>query len=372
MPSAVGGEPDLREKILIANFVEDQSLAGFRFLRANRQWRIQKHRRLVFLILQRQKISRSAFDAVDARFEHSLPCGKLERNVDLHLARCLRLNTRNHQRQKHTENCNYSIDFHVASPNSSFGSTIAASFINATVPRKGAQGKRFPTQRRKGVKLRPQRRNLLTLRLGFAPLRETPLCSCVMSRDAQNITELLVGYGRGDKEALDQLMPIVYEELRRQAARYLRREQAGHTLQTTALIHEAYVRLVDQRNVQWQNRAHFFGIAAQMMRRILVDHARTKKRAKRGGSDVRVSLAEATIAAKDQELDVVALDEALERLAQLDEQQSRVVELRFFSGLTVEETAEVLGISKATVKRDWSMAKAWLHRELSGKIDKDE
>ena len=168
-----------------------------------------------------------------------------------------------------------------------------------------------------------------------------------------------------DKESLDKLMPAIYDELRRQAARYLRREQPGHTLQTTALIHEAYVRLVDQRNVQWQNRAHFFGIAAQMMRRILVDHARTKKRAKRGGSDVKVSLADATIPVKERDLDVVALDEALTRLAEIDEQQSRVVELRFFSGLTVEETAEVMGISPATVKRDWSMAKAWLHRELS-------
>ena len=181
-----------------------------------------------------------------------------------------------------------------------------------------------------------------------------------------NITELLVGYGRGDKKALDKLMPIVYEELRRQAARYLRKEQPGHTLQTTALIHEAYVRLVDQRHVQWQNRAHFFGIAAQLMRRILVDHARTKKRVKRGGSDVKVSIDDANVAVKGQDLDVVALDEALQRLAEIDEQQSRVVELRFFSGLTVEETAEVMGISKATVKRDWSMAKAWLHRELTG------
>jgi RNA polymerase sigma factor (TIGR02999 family) len=183
-----------------------------------------------------------------------------------------------------------------------------------------------------------------------------------------NITELLAGYARGDKEVLDKLMPIVYDELRRQASRYLRREQAGHTLQTTALIHEAYVRLVDQRHVQWQNRAHFFGIAAQMMRRILVDHARTKKRVKRGGSDVKVSLADATIPVKQRDLDVVALDEALNRLAEIDEQQSRVVELRFFSGLTVEETAEVMGISPATVKRDWSMAKAWLHRELSREI----
>jgi len=189
-----------------------------------------------------------------------------------------------------------------------------------------------------------------------------------VTQGAENITDLLVGYGRGDKEALDKLMPIVYEELRRQAARYLRREQAGHTLQTTGLIHEAYVRLVDQRHVQWQNRAHFFGIAAQMMRRILVDHARTKKRAKRGGSDIKVSLADATVPVKERDLDVVALDEALSRLAQIDEPQSRVVELRFFSGLTVEETAEVMGISPATVKRDWSMAKAWLHRELSGAV----
>jgi len=187
-----------------------------------------------------------------------------------------------------------------------------------------------------------------------------------MAEGAENITELLVGYSRGDRDALDKLMPIVYDELRRQAARYLRREQAGHTLQTTALIHEAYVRLVDQHNVQWQNRAHFFGIAAQMMRRILVDHARTKKRAKRGGSGVRVSLADANVAIQSQDLDVVAVDEALNRLAEIDEQQSRVVELRFFSGLTVEETAAVMGISPATVKRDWSMAKAWLHRELSG------
>ncbi|HET6890448.1 MAG TPA: sigma-70 family RNA polymerase sigma factor, partial [Pyrinomonadaceae bacterium] len=166
-------------------------------------------------------------------------------------------------------------------------------------------------------------------------------------------------------EALDKLLPVVYDELRKQAARYLRRERAGHTLQTTALIHEAYLRLVDQKNVHWQNRAQFFGLAAQLMRRILVDHARTKKRAKRGGSDIRVSLTGAKVLAKSEDLDVVALDEALDRLAQIDEQQSKIVELRFFSGLTVEETAEVLSISPATVKRDWSMAKAWLHRELS-------
>ena len=186
-----------------------------------------------------------------------------------------------------------------------------------------------------------------------------------MSPAQQNVTQLLISWGNGNKEALDRLLPLVYDELRRQAARYLRRERAGHTLQTTALIHEAYLRLIDQKNVHWQNRAHFFGLAAQLMRRILVDHARTKKRDKRGGSDIRVSLTGAQVLAKDQEVDVVALDEALDRLAKLDEQQSRIVELRFFSGLTVEETAAALSISPATVKRDWSMAKAWLHRELT-------
>ncbi len=180
----------------------------------------------------------------------------------------------------------------------------------------------------------------------------------------QNITLLLERWGNGNKEVLDELLPIVYDELRRQAARYLRRERVGHTLQTTALIHEAYIRLVDQRNVRWQNRAHFFGIASQLMRRILVDHARTKKRAKRGGSDIRVSLTDVAVATKTEDLDVIALDEALERLEAIDKQQARIVELRFFSGMTVEETAEVLSISPATVKRDWSMAKAWLHREI--------
>ncbi len=186
-----------------------------------------------------------------------------------------------------------------------------------------------------------------------------------------NVTQWLVGWGKGDRDALDNLVPIVYDELRRQARRYLRREKAGHTLQTTALIHEAYLKLVDQRNVQWQNRAHFFGVAAQLMRRILVDHARGKNRDKRGGSAVRVSLADATVLTKGQNLDVVALDEALDRLTKIDEQQSRIVELRFFSGLSVAETAEVLGISTATVKRDWSMARAWLHREITG-VQRDE
>ena len=190
-----------------------------------------------------------------------------------------------------------------------------------------------------------------------------------MPQSSQNVTQLLIGWGKGDKEALDALLPLVYEELRKQAAGYLRRERVGHTLQTTALIHEAYLKLVDQKNVHWQNRAHFFGIAAQLMRRILVDHARTKKRAKRGGSDIRVSFNDANLMGQAKDLDIVALDEALNHLAEIDEQQSRIVELRFFSGLTVEETAEVLAISPATVKRDWSMAKAWLHREISGEVE---
>lgn len=187
-----------------------------------------------------------------------------------------------------------------------------------------------------------------------------------MAQAPQNVTQLLDEGSKGNKEALDQLLPIVYDELRRQAARYLRQELPGHTLQTTALIHEAYIRLIDQRNVQWQNRAQFFGIAAQLMRRILVDHARTKKRVKRGGSNLRVSLNEALAVTKGSEVDLIALDEALDKLAEIDPQQSRVVELRFFSGLSVAETAEVLDISPATVKRDWSVAKAWLYREISG------
>jgi RNA polymerase sigma-70 factor, ECF subfamily len=183
--------------------------------------------------------------------------------------------------------------------------------------------------------------------------------------DARNITQLLAAWSGGDRAALDALIPIVYEELRRQASRYLRRERPGHTLQTTALINEAYLRLVDQKSMRWQNRAQFFGIAAQLMRRILVDHARAKQRAKRGGSDVRVSLTDATSITKDPDLDLVELDEALTRLAEIDPQQSKIVELRFFSGLNVEETAAALNISAATVKRDWSIAKAWLHREIT-------
>ncbi len=185
--------------------------------------------------------------------------------------------------------------------------------------------------------------------------------------DSQSITRLLKNWSEGDRDALDALLPLVYDELHRQAARYLRRERDDHTLQTTALIHEAYVKLIDQRNVQWQNRAHFFGIAANAMRRILVDHARTRKREKRGGSGVKLQLDEAiNVSTGERDIDLVALDEALDRLAAMDDRQARIVELRYFSGMTEDETAEVLGISPATVRRDWHMAKAWLHRQLSG------
>ncbi len=184
----------------------------------------------------------------------------------------------------------------------------------------------------------------------------------------QEITQLLRQWSDGNREGLDQLLPLVYDELHRQAARYLRRERADHTIQPTALIHEAYLKLIDQRDVQWQSRTHFFAIAAQLMRRILVDYARTKHREKRGGDEVKLPLEEAALVAVDEKgVDLLALDEALTRLAAMDEQQVRVVELRYFSGLSLEETAEVLQISRATAARDWSVAKAWLHRELTRK-----
>ena len=161
-------------------------------------------------------------------------------------------------------------------------------------------------------------------------------------------------------------MPLVYAELRRQATRYLRRERRDHTLQTTGLIHEAYLKLMDQREVKWQSRTQFFAIASQAMRRILVDYARARKTAKRGGDDIRLSITTAEkIATDDKPVDLVALDEALTRLAKLDEQQMRLVELRYFSGLSLEETAQILKMSRATAAREWSMARAWLHRELT-------
>lgn len=167
-----------------------------------------------------------------------------------------------------------------------------------------------------------------------------------------------------DKPALDELMPVVYDELRRLAQSYLSRERPGHTLQTTALVHEAYLRLVDQKSVNWQNRAQFFGIAAQMMRRILINHARERNAQKRQGYATKVSLDEAISVFENREVDLVALDEALDKLAALDSQQAQIVELRFFGGLTIDEAAEVIEISPATTKREWEAAKLWLRRQL--------
>jgi RNA polymerase sigma factor (TIGR02999 family) len=183
---------------------------------------------------------------------------------------------------------------------------------------------------------------------------------------SQNITHLLKEWSDGDERALDKLTPLVYEELRRQAARYLRRERAGHTLQTTGLINEAYLRLIDAKDVRWQSRAHFFAIAANLMRRVLVDHARRRDAEKRGGEHLRLTLDETLAVTSTPDVDVLAIDEALSKLAIIDSQQAQVVELRFFSGLSVEETAAALGVSPATVKRDWSVARAWLRREIGG------
>lgn len=182
----------------------------------------------------------------------------------------------------------------------------------------------------------------------------------------EDVTRLLVDWSNGDKVALDQLTPLVYDELRRLADRYLCRERMDHTLQSTALVHEAYLRLIDQKNVQWQNRAHFFGVAAQMIRRILVDHARAHQTAKRGAGAPKLSLDDAfAVPGQYRDLNLVALDDALKQLERMDNRQARVIELRFFTGLSIEETAEVMGISPATVKREWTTARVWLFRELS-------
>lgn len=187
-----------------------------------------------------------------------------------------------------------------------------------------------------------------------------------MDSPARNdVTELLVAWSSGNQAARDQLMTVVYDELHRLAQRYMRRESPGHTLQTSALLNEAFLRLVDQKNVRWQNRAQFYGIAAQMMRRILVDYARSRNYAKRGGGARALSLDEALILSDARNDQVVNLHEALERLTEVDSRKSQMVELRFFGGLSVEETAEVLGVSPGTVMRDWTLAKAWLHREMS-------
>jgi RNA polymerase sigma factor (TIGR02999 family) len=186
----------------------------------------------------------------------------------------------------------------------------------------------------------------------------------VPSAPVPDLTQLLVEWRTGNRDALDQLMPLVYRELQTLASRYLSRERAGHTLQATALVNEAYLKLIDQRNVQWQNRAHFLGIAARLMRRILIDHARRRGRAKRGSAATHITLVEGLAASEPRDIDAIALDDALVALEKLDPQQAQMVELRFFGGLTVEETAEVLGISEGTVKREWRVAKAWLYRHI--------
>lgn len=178
------------------------------------------------------------------------------------------------------------------------------------------------------------------------------------------VTELLVNWSNGDQDALNKLLPLVYDELRKLASRYLRRERPDHTLQTTALVHEAYLKLVDQRGANWQNRVQFFAVAAQLMRRILVDYARSHRASKRGGDYYKLTLDEELVPSEEKDADLLALDEALDRLAAIDPQQSRVVELRVFAGLTLEETAQSLNISSRTVRREWSMAKAWLHQQI--------
>jgi len=182
---------------------------------------------------------------------------------------------------------------------------------------------------------------------------------------SHEVTELLAAWGKGDEVARDQLMSLVYDELHRLAHRYMKRESPGHTLQTSALVNEAFVRLVDQKNVQWQSRAHFFGIAAQMMRRILVDYARSRNFAKRGGGAHKVSLDEGLIVSDERTAEVVNVHEALARLAAFDARKGQIVELRFFGGLSIEATAEVLEVSPGTVMRDWTLAKAWLRREMN-------
>jgi RNA polymerase sigma factor (TIGR02999 family) len=185
------------------------------------------------------------------------------------------------------------------------------------------------------------------------------------SDPSSQVTHLLSRWREGNQEALDSLMPLVYDELRRLARHYLKQEHAGHTLQSTALVHEAYMRLAGHHPPEWQSRAHFFGVAARLMRQILVDHARSQAAAKRGENPVKLTLTEGLLAPQT-DLDLLALDDALNNLAQVNPQQTQIIELRFFSGLSIEDTAEVMGISPATVKRNWTMARAWLFREMNG------
>jgi RNA polymerase sigma factor (TIGR02999 family) len=189
----------------------------------------------------------------------------------------------------------------------------------------------------------------------------------VVEAQTHDVTQLLIDWSNGDQAALAKLVPVVEQELRRLAHHYMSRERAGHTLQTTALVNEAFVRLANRKRMQWQNRAHFFGIAAQLMRTILVDHARSHACAKRGGGAEKLELNEALVVSQQKAAEVIALDEALKELELIDPRQSRIVELRFFGGLTVEEAAEVLHVSPVTIKREWSTAKAWLYRNLANR-----
>ena len=186
-----------------------------------------------------------------------------------------------------------------------------------------------------------------------------------MASDSENVTQLLLEWSGGNQQALEEMLPLIYDELRHLAHNFLYRERPGHTLQTTALVHEAYLRLVDQRDARWQNRAHFFAIAAQTMRRILIDSARKHIAEKRGGGGEKLSLAEVASIFSEPDVNLLALDEALTALAEIDPQQSRIIELRYFGGLTIEETAEVMKLSPATIKREWAMARAWLHQALT-------
>lgn len=187
------------------------------------------------------------------------------------------------------------------------------------------------------------------------------------SNSRARVTDLLIGYAKGDRSALDEMLPLVYNELKRLAAHYLRQERPDHTLQTTALVHEAYLRLVNQQNVDWKNRAQFLGVAAEMMRRILVNHARDRAADKRGGGAERVSLSFAIESGRQIDIDLISLDDALTELSKMDPRKSQVIEMKFFGGMTTEETAEILKVSTATIERDWTVARAWLYRAVAGK-----
>jgi len=201
--------------------------------------------------------------------------------------------------------------------------------------------------------------------LGIAESPPKPQDFEMTATTQKSVTQLLTEWSDGDQAALDQLVPLVYEELRRLARHFMKRERAGHTLQTTALVNEAYLRLVDQKHTHWQNRAHFFAIAAQLMRRILVDQARRRQYQKRGGGALQVTLSHAESLTDEKAPDLIALDDALRSLAEMDPRRSQVVELRFFGGLSIPETAEVLKVSETTVERDWMIAKAWLHKTIA-------